>query len=299
MKFLIWNLENLFLVPSARLAYNQALKPEKKVRQIVALINELSPDILFLCEVGGKESLKELAHRLEGDFRYYYTEGNSDRGIGLGFLIKTNFHPTQFHTHAGMTLPHVSLDDRVKPRSFSRDAAELWLCDDIGAPKLIIWGLHLKSAQDRQGNDFRGARQRAAEVRGLVKLMKERQQQYPNTPQWVCGDFNGIASGDKLDPEFEHFAVHFSSHQDLLEQLGLPPQSRWTYASGHDGQLPVQLDYFFMPKTTPTCEPEDSGVVHLWQRLGINAGPAYTASQRELWPSDHLPLFASWSKLPF
>lgn len=302
MKFLVWNLENLFLVPHLKSSYNQPLKPQKKVDQIISIINELDPDILFLCEVGGEDSLKKLESSLLDDYFYFYTEGNSDRGIGLGFLVRKKYSHAKFFRHTDVILPAISIEDRNSPRKFSRDIAELWLTSkDSKTPNLIIFGVHLKSAQDRSGSDHRGFRQRSAEVRGLVALIKQRQIQFPQVPIWFVGDFNGLAAGDSIDAEFEHLHVQLPKHEDLLIRLDTPKQERWTFAMSfhHDKALPAQLDYFFIPTMTPTPDPTNSGVVHLWQRLGNNAGPAKTAFERDLWPSDHLPLLATWEEKPY
>lgn len=302
MKVLVWNLENLFLVPHLKSSYNQPLKPQKKVNQIISIINELDPDVLFLCEVGGDDSLKKLESSLDDDYFTFYTEGNSDRGIGLGFLVRKTYSHTKFFRHTDVILPAISVEDRNSPRKFSRDLAELWLTPkDVKSPNLIIFGVHLKSAQDRTGADHRGFRQRSAEVRGLVTIIKQRQIQFPDVPIWFVGDFNGLAAGDQIDPEFEHLHAQLPAHQDLLTRLDTPKQQRWTFAMSfqQDKSLPSQLDYFFIPPSTPTPEHNNSGVVQLWQRLGNNAGPAKTAFERDLWPSDHLPLLATWDKDPF
>ncbi len=300
MKFLVWNLENLFLVPHLKSSYNQPLKPKKKVDQIIKVINELDPDILFLSEVGGQDSAIKLELGLESSYELFYTEGNSDRGIGLAFLIKKGFRKLKFYRHTDDILPAVSTEDRNSPRKFSRDAAELWLLNEDNSPALIVLGVHLKSAQDRSGYDPRGFKQRNAEVRGLVTILKKRRTQYPKTPCWIVGDFNGLAAGEKIGAEFEHLYAQLPDYEDLLTRLDTPQDQRWTFAMSFekDSHVPSQLDYFFMPKETPTPDPEQSGVVQLWQRLGNSAGPAKTSFERELWPSDHLPLLATWDKSP-
>ena len=301
MKFLVWNLENFFLVPHLKSSYNQPLKPQKKVEQIVSVINELDPDILFLSEVGGEDSLIKLESMIDANYHYYYTEGNSDRGIGIAYLVRKNKYKLKFITHTDEILPAISIEDRTNPRKFSRDAAELWICDDQQIPKLIIWGVHLKSGQDRTGADPKGVRQRSAEVRGLVTLIKKRQTQYSDVTQWMVGDFNGKATRESPASEFEHIYAQLPHYDDLLERLDVPNSQRWTFAMSYDGgtSLPSQLDYFFIPSKTPTPESEGSAVVQLWQRLGNNAGPAKTASERDSWPSDHLPILATWTKCPF
>lgn len=255
---------------------------------------------MFLCEIGGEDSLIKLKQSLPHSYRHYYTEGNSDRGIGLGFLIKEDFAPTRFITHTDEVLPPITVEDRKSPRKFSRDAAELWLCDDNSNPRLIIWGVHLKSAQDRSGGDWRGIRQRSAEIRGLVKLSQMRQAQFPGIDQWIAGDFNGKVYGTEADQEFEHLLVKLPNHHDLLERQGVPHSQRWSFVMpGASESTPTQLDYLFLPTSTPMPEPQHSGMVQLWQRIGTSGGWAKSSAERDLWPSDHLPLLATWQNKPF
>lgn len=302
LKFLLWNLENFFLVPHIKSSFDQPLKAPSKVAMIVELLNEIQPDIMFFCEMGGEDSLLKLKSQLNAEYDSFYTEGNSDRGIGISFLAKKSFANYRFLTHTHDLLPPITLDDKKSPRKFSRDAAELWLCDELGTPKLIIWGVHLKSGQDRQGNDWRGIRQRSAEVRGLVALVKLRQQQYPGIQQWLGGDFNGQLYGEKTDPEFEHLHVQLPKHRDILEHLELPQSERWSFALNSKMQSStnlIQLDYLLIPPQEIAPNPQETGFMHLWQRLGVSAGWAKNASEKELWPSDHLPLLATWPQRPF
>lgn len=80
-----WNLENLFRPgtaagPSDQDAYTAKLKELKRV------IDELSPDVLAVQEVGGPEALEDLAARLDGDWRTEVSEIPDGRGIRVGFL---------------------------------------------------------------------------------------------------------------------------------------------------------------------------------------------------------------------
>src|SRR5690349_12400091 len=64
-------------------------KPIAHVRELARAIKDLNPDILMLCEVGGTESLANFSkHFLNDEYAPYLIEGNSDRGIDLGYLVK-------------------------------------------------------------------------------------------------------------------------------------------------------------------------------------------------------------------
>ena len=64
-------------------------KPLKKCLEIAEIIRSENPDVFMLCEVGGHESLNNF-NRLFLDDKYHTAliEGNSDRNIDVGFLIK-------------------------------------------------------------------------------------------------------------------------------------------------------------------------------------------------------------------
>ena len=105
LKFALLNAENLFLLfdkkPDAHVLKLEEVqwqklstsvyenKPLRKLLELQKVILEINPDILMLCEVGGEESLKNFNELFLGN--QYYTalmEGNSDRNIDIGFLIK-------------------------------------------------------------------------------------------------------------------------------------------------------------------------------------------------------------------
>ncbi|MGE3757660.1 MAG: hypothetical protein AB7H97_07885, partial [Pseudobdellovibrionaceae bacterium] len=65
------------------------LKSLRKTKGLAKVIQELSPDVVLLCEVGGLESLQNFNHYfLKNEYHCCLVEGNSDRGIDIGYLVK-------------------------------------------------------------------------------------------------------------------------------------------------------------------------------------------------------------------
>src|SRR6185312_5880453 len=101
----------------------------------------IDADIVCMNEVGGEESLQNFARFfLGGKYTPFLIEGNSDRGIDVGYLIKTDFplrpelrthknRPIQFlypHERQGDLFDETSTKP-AKSHYFSRDCAELRL----------------------------------------------------------------------------------------------------------------------------------------------------------------------------
>ena len=161
------NVENLFLLFDQELPPNyekltepqwQKLststyenKPLNKTLQLAQTIKDLNPDIMQLVEVGGAESLKNFNHYFLNDqYSPILIEGNSDRNIDVGFLIKKN---SDFYfdliTHKNRLInflyPHeiqsnkTNYPPQIVSHKFSRDCAELRLFrQNVNKPFLIF-----------------------------------------------------------------------------------------------------------------------------------------------------------------
>src|SRR5689334_1002384 len=98
------NCENLFLhmdfwkgqdVQSLNEKERQALaapptdnKPRTKIKDLAEAILDINADIFMLNEVGGRKSLDQFnRHFLNSSYQPYLLEGNSDRGIDIGYLV--------------------------------------------------------------------------------------------------------------------------------------------------------------------------------------------------------------------
>ncbi|HVK61048.1 MAG TPA: hypothetical protein VM432_05840, partial [Bdellovibrionales bacterium] len=129
-------------------------KPIEQVRQVARTIRELQADIVMLCEVGGKESLENFAqHFLGGEYTVHLLEGNSDRGIDIGYLVKKSL-PFRYDliSHKQRSIdflyPHEKLSQetgygdlrsaKVASHRFSRDVLELRVFEDGVEPEIVV-----------------------------------------------------------------------------------------------------------------------------------------------------------------
>ena len=206
LKIMLLNAENLFLLS------DQEIKPEYltlderswqklstsvfdnksllKLRALARVIKEENPDLLMLCEVGGLESLKNFNRLFLGDeYLAALTEGNSDRNIDIGFLVRKNMgfyfdlvsnrsRSIEFlypHERQSLAAGLDSLGGKpIQSHRFSRDAAELHLfMHNRENPFMVILLAHLKSRLDPDGIDPSGFERRQAEMRTLLQIYQE------------------------------------------------------------------------------------------------------------------------------
>lgn len=284
-------------------------KPLAKVRDIARAIDDLDPDILMLSEVGGRESLANFSRYFLKD-RYvpHLIEGNSDRGIDLGFLVRRAL-PLKYDlvSHKNRKLdflyPHEKQSQetgythlrsgRVTGHRFSRDVVELRCFDetDDEKPEFILMQVHLKSPLDKDRIDPGGRDRRKAELDMLVQIYGEVKADFPTTPVMISGDFNGVIYGPNPDPEFE--SMRASPLMCSLDVAGLEPDEKFTWMHLHNKRPNYyrQLDYILVP-------PELHGRVHrdeTWvyrfkDEYGMNRIVPRNQNEKRTLPSDHYPV---------
>lgn len=270
------NLENFFLLET------KDQKPQEKVQWIADTIEDISPDILMLCEVGGRESLDLFSSKyLSNYYLPLLLPGNSDRGIEIGYMIKKSL-PLIFE--------HIS----HKEKEFSRDVSELRILKN-NKLELIILLVHLKSKWDREGNDPQGFTKRSQEISTLLDIYQHLQVQFPDCPIIISGDFNGVAQKNDCEREFREIYKK-TTLLDVLEVLNVPTEDRVTYVHfAKDGKPEcVQLDYIFLPVTLlDKIKKEESGIYLYQYPAGTLLGLPKNSFERHALPSDHYPLVLS------
>jgi len=280
---------------------NTQNKPLHKVWALAKVIEDIQPDILMLNEVGGIESLENFnKHFLGSRYKVLLKEGNSHRGIDVGYMVRANLiDKSILITHRDRPIhflyPHESqTPSGGKSHYFSRDAAELRLFrPGENSPRLVILLTHLKSKLDPDGVDPEGKLRRAAELRTLIELYKElRHEIGPDVPVVIGGDFNGIASKTSTEPEF--LSLH--SDTDLIEVLELAntaPEERFTQVQVNPAgrQMFLQIDYIFLSKTLQSCLVENGTYVYYYKNeLGHRQQWPKNLEERSKLPSDHYPV---------
>tara|TARA_R110002072_G_scaffold64203_4_gene159585 strand:- start:24187 stop:25176 length:990 start_codon:yes stop_codon:yes gene_type:complete len=318
LKIATFNLENLFLVAVDQEVTRTSLKSSDKTSKLSRTIKRISPDILFACEVGGIDSLKKLnSQYLDDQYIPSVIEGNSDRGIEIGYLINKDLelHCEQYtHRNRGLHFlyPHEKVlnqrykDDHPKwtedelpyqDHLLSRDIAEMrfYAKEDVdkkGPPLLITLGVHLKSKWDQDGIDEQGRLRRGAEAKLLIKTYQDLKKRWPQTHIFLLGDFNGVVNGPNNDKELSTFHELEEDLVEVLEYLNLPYPKRATYILfTPSGTSPQQLDYIYFPKKlADQVVKEESGIFYYQDEEGNALALPQNPYQRHPLPSDHYPL---------
>lgn len=324
LKFTLLNAENLFLLfdkkPDASVLKLEETpwqklsssvyenKPLQKLIELQKVITEINPDILMLCEVGGEESLRNF-NELFLDNQYFTAlmEGNSDRNIDIGFLIKKTL-PFYFDLQSNKNRPinfnypqDTNPDKPFTSLKFSRDIVELKLFkQNRDNPFLIILLGHLKSHLDPEKKDSHGFERRKAELKTLLEIHKELTQTYPKTPQIIAGDFNGNASREHTEEEFR-LIYETTKLEDVLHLQGVKPDRRWTFCQIRPSNKVdlKQLDYAFLtPQIAAHLKAQSAFIYRYKDEYGFEKDKPLTLDAKLSLPSDHYPLVFELEKLP-
>lgn len=326
LKFCLLNAENLFLLfdsPPSKEIVNvnevqwQRLstsvyenKSLKKTHDIARALKEINADIIMFCEVGGFESLKNFNFLfMDEAYSPCLLEGNSERNIDVGFLIRKNL-PFYFDLQSNKNRPINYLYPHEREslmhgypvkggklttgsHKFSRDVAELRLfTQDKEKPFLIILLAHLKSRLDPDRIDPNGFERRQAELRTLLEIYKELEIVHPHLPMIIAGDFNGNAGLSNTDEEFKEIYTT-TGLKDVLEVASTPAEKRATYYQVRNGSRADgrQIDFALMsPTIQPLIKTDSTHVYRYKDERGMERDTPRTMDAKLSLPSDHYPL---------
>lgn len=273
-------------------------------------LRAIDADIVCMNEVGGMESLHNFAKIfLDDKYVPHLIEGNSDRGIDIGYLVRKDFESkVELRSHKerplGFLYPHEvdtnlsfeGLGREKRSHYFSRDCAELRILNDHGIPKLILLLVHLKSKLDPDGIDAQGRLRREAEVKTLVKIYQEIRAEFqPPVPVIVAGDFNGYAT--RKDPAEEFAEMRTTDLESVVDLIGVEGEAAATQLQFNraGGVNFLQIDFIFIsPELKDRLMPEASGVFRYLSDLQIPLPLPRTLEQRTYLPSDHYPVVATF-----
>lgn len=312
LKIMVLNAENLFLLSDFPLndldiqkseaewqRLSTSIYPNKslfKCRELAKIFFNVNPDLILLSEVGGIESLKNYNRLfLQEIYKEHLIQGNSDRHIDVGFLIrKTIPLVAELQTNRDRSIN--SLEEK-----FSRDALELHLsAQPGGVPILTCILTHLKSRLDPDGKDPSGFNQRKAELRTLMEIYRDHQKKFgPTVPTLVAGDFNGNASPRKTDPEFQPIYEE-TDLTEICSHVGLSAESCYSfYQVNRKGPEGRQLDYCFASQSAlPFLDSESVKFLSYLTPAGEAAPPPRNLEAKALLPSDHYPLVLRLKGIP-
>ena len=292
-------------------------KPLKKLLWLADSLLEIDADVVCLNEVGGLESIHNFAKLFLNDLYVpHLIEGNSDRGIDVGYLIKKTLPlRCELRTHKerplGFLYPHDVQSNAyhaeqnpervIKSHYFSRDCSELRLYpandEPAGRPALILMLVHLKSKLDPDHIDPQGRQRRAAEVKTLVEVYNETRAEFtPPVPTLVAGDFNGFARPSKRSEEF--VAMANTDLASVSELAGLEGETATTQIvfSRSSGPQFLEIDFIFTsPELKDHLIPAGTEIFRYRSELNVPLPLPKTYDQRLFLPSDHYPVVATFN----
>jgi len=317
LRFFLINAENLFIPPYSeefisRSGFSERYsKDNNKSSDLAKAILEMDPQFILLSEVGGLDSLDNFNERfLENKYISSLIEGNSDRGIDIGFLIKKDLPFRYEHlTHRNRPLKfnypyelNIYKKDKLPTHYLSRDIAELRVfkkgADDDATPLFIVLHVHLKSQLDQDNKDTKGRLRRAAELELLIHTYQVLNTRFKGkVPIFLTGDFNGSAQKNNCDEEFKSLYKK-TKLQDILEIMDVPESERTTlihFSSPHEPNY-LQFDYIFMPENLKSfIDHSHSGIYRYKDKNGMPMALPTANYMKNSLPSDHYPILLTLS----
>jgi endonuclease/exonuclease/phosphatase family metal-dependent hydrolase len=289
-----------------------SITPNKELAKTWGLahtIQDTKADIVMLNEVGSIDSLKNFNELfLANQFDCFLEEGNSNRGIDVGYLIRKDLKlKSVLISHKNRPIdflyPHETVTSAGgKSHYFSRDVAELRLFhEESNTLVLVILLTHLKSKLDPDGIDVQGRLRRGAELKMLMQIYKEVETEVgAQTPILVAGDFNGIAAKNSMEDEFKSIYEN-TDLLDALEVAEKPQEERFTQVQiMHSGKRNyIQIDYILMNKILmPYVDKSQTRVYRFKSDLNIELPIPNNIDERDRLPSDHYPVVLCLKKNP-
>lgn len=303
------NLENFFIVKSEFAPTPGIYKSLDKIKWMAKTITDIDADIYMLTEIGGIESLDYFNDvYLESNYLPVIQKGNSNRGIEVGFLIKKGLpfkynHSTYKKLPINFLYPHEKEENTLRLREkkelipshkMSRDISELQILDSNTNKVLsVILLIHLKSHLDKDNIDAHGNLRREAEAKFVAKVFNKLKLKLPNTPIFICGDFNNTLYDES---NWDLAPLRELPLTDILELLEEPKERRVTHVHFDREGKPQdhQLDYILIPKEfLISFDAQESGTYLYRDQYGNRLALPRENYHRYALPSDHFPVVAS------
>ena len=235
-------------------------------------------------------------HYLNESYEVFHVKGNSSRNIEIAYLVKKeisseySFRLKSHHKNAidchytEEELHYLERKGFSETYKLSRGLLELSISKD----KLILlklFNVHLKSARDDTGIDFRSIKRRMSELNYCLKVISRMDE---NIPSILLGDLNGNASEHQTEKEFKGLYEHHL--RDVLSPLKLPLEYRATFfAFNKRKRVPIQLDYAFIQERYMD-KIFDPLIYRYKNDLGRPRPFPRGKSDVNKYPSDHYPL---------
>ena len=292
--FMTYNVENLFVSKINRDSEDshypgapETLKSDEDLDGVAEAILEVNPDIMTVQEVDDLYALEKLNEtRLDGAYNEYLIEGNDERGIDVGFLVKKNL-PVDAVVETHKDVKWYDPIDKKNIKLFSRDLPALILTiKGHKKPFLIILGNHAKSKRDRSG-DKESNMIRTAQHQAAMQIMQNYQNTYgQDTPIIFAGDFNtDVRKGKEVEPVRKMMKDAFDVAVETV-----PAKDRITHSFHPAGGSTVyaQIDGIFVSDIL-TASIIKASIYKYKNKDGSEKPLPRTYDERSANPSDHLP----------
>jgi endonuclease/exonuclease/phosphatase family metal-dependent hydrolase len=263
-------------------------KPKEKLAEIRQIILEESPDIAVLQEVESIEALENLAlEQLAKKYQSFLISGNDERGMNIGFLVKTDLPIYVEYVTNKDVLFKDPANNFKETKLFSRDLPVIMLrTSEKSSPFMIVFGNHAKSQRDRPG-DPKSIIMRTIQYKKIAEIMQNYHQKYPDATILLAGDYNtdGLTAKE-LEPLRNIMPSAF-------EVLSVPPQQQitQTYHPVDRPTVYARLDDIRILSGF-TKQVKSIKVVEYKYASGKIRPPARTFEERSTQPSDHRAVVA-------
>ncbi len=234
---------------------------QAKLSAVSSVLASLHADVVVLEEVENQHVTDDIAAQLDGYTDTATTEGNDPRGIDIAVLSKLPI--TRIVSH---------VDDYFSPSTnpaetyvYARDCMQIEL--DVNGRRLILLGVHFKSAEDDASK-----LKRVAEAEHTRAILTQLALDDPDAAIVVLGDFNADASEKSVQ------ALVGKPPTELTSVAGFVPEDeRWSYR--FDGALRLIDDQFMNGAAAALLDAKSPQILH-----GADVDAA----------SDHAPVSATY-----
>ncbi|MGE4232882.1 MAG: endonuclease/exonuclease/phosphatase family protein [Bacteriovoracia bacterium] len=247
-------------------------------------------DIAVFQEVLGDDTVPRfLKDYLDDEYTFLSIKGNDGRGIQIAFLIKKDLpFDIDLQTYRDETWVDPTSRKKTKTKLFSRDLPIIVVRpaqkESVAAgnmnrhPLFLLAGTHFKSKRPRSG-DPESFIMRGAQVKRAAEIFGDLENQYPDTPMLLAGDFNGrIHLEDTFKPLWQGGMIDLLDVENGSEVEAKPINERYTYV-------------FHESKGSAVLEQIDA-IVSTDPRIGQTA-MVLRPADRERKPSDHFPILST------
>ncbi len=286
LKIFEFNVLNLYIRSREFLNQNENPdKPQSQLTGVARIMTKADPDVMVLAEVDNLSSLEKFNQSfLSGKYRSLLLEGNDQRGIDIGFLIKKDV-PFDIEMRS---FSYLKEDDGSQNPIFSRDLPVLLFRasgDRKGQPFLAVLGTHYKSMRG-SNSDPMGAEKRERQAAKTAEIISDLEKEFgKELPIVLTGDFNNdVHEGTEFKPLYQ------TGMSDSLTLTGQKPQPTHAYFQPDGTPDPKQIDSIMLNGAFQKTQSLEAAEVltHLDEQGNPLPFPK-TFEERETRPSDHVP----------